>query len=163
MPPRRSAAEDNWSCFDLRCHGSFMSKRELWHFFSSFVIAAKLRVRRRESVSTHTSGWSAHPAECDPNKEFCASKRRLFCQRTSLLLKCLGAVIHDTLCKTKKKIKPCLLLKMHCKDIIWILWHDIKWVLLPFLMERALVIFKGSPLDLIVAAGGKSHLIMQKK
>lgn len=36
-----------------------MSKRELWHFFSSFVIAAKLRVRRRECVSTHTSGWSA--------------------------------------------------------------------------------------------------------
>lgn len=32
-----------------------------------------------------------------------------------------GAVIHDTFCKTKKQIKPCLLLKMHCKDIIWIL------------------------------------------
>lgn len=57
MPPRRSAAEDNWSRFDLRCHGSFMSKRELWHFFSSFVIAAKLWVRRRESVPpTHLGG-----------------------------------------------------------------------------------------------------------
>lgn len=120
-----------------------------------FLICHRGKGRRESVPPTHLGGL---PTQLSVT----LIKSSVTLNGASLLLKCLGAVIHDTLCKTKKQIKPCLLLKMHCKDIVWILWHDIKWVLLPFLMERALVIFKGSPLVLIVAAGGKSHLIMQK-
>lgn len=122
MPPQRSAAEDDWGRFDSTCHGSFMSKRELWHFFPNLSSWQKLRPHSQECISTHTSGWSAQLNVTLIKTFVPAAAPNSACSAMNLtFVEVSRGVDSWHIMQNKETNKTLFALKMCCRDSIWLL------------------------------------------